>query len=48
MRGEWFRGGQVNESQRIREESREDIGIELLDIKAGACLENWSNEVDSL
>ena len=28
-------------------ESREDIGIELLDLKEGACSENWSSEVDS-
>ena len=34
-------------SQWIREESREDIGMELLNIKEGACLENWSSEVVS-
>ena len=34
-------------SQWIRGESREDIGMELLDIKEGACLEDQSSEVDS-
>ena len=47
MRGGWFRGGQVNESQRIEEESREDIGMELLDIEEDVCLEKWSSEVGS-
>ena len=32
-------------SQWIGGESREDIGIELLDIKEGACLENRSSKV---
>ena len=34
-------------SQWIGEESGEDIGMELLDIKEGACLENRSSEVGS-
>ena len=34
-------------SQWIGGESGEDIGMELLDIEEGACLENWSSEVGS-
>ena len=34
--------------QWIRGESREDINIELLDIKEGACLKNQSSKVGSL
>ena len=38
----------MNESQWIEGESGEDIGMELLDIEEGACLENRSSEVGSL
>ena len=38
----------MDESQWIRGESGKDIDMELLDIKEGACLENWSSEVGSL
>ena len=37
----------MDESQWIRGESGEDIGMELLHIKEGACLENWSSKVGS-
>ena len=37
----------MNASQWIREESGEDISMELLDIEEGACSENWSSEVGS-
>ena len=46
-RGEWFRDGQVDESQRIRKKSEEDIGMELLEIEEDACSENWSSVIDS-
>ena len=35
-------------SQWIGGKSGEDISMELLDIKEGAWLENWSNKVGSL
>ena len=38
----------MDESQWIREDSRENISMELLDIEEGACLENQSSKVDSL
>ena len=47
MRGGWFGGGQMDGSQWIGGESGKDIGMKLLDIKEGACSENWSSEVDS-
>ena len=47
MRGGWFGGGQVDGSQRIGGESRENIDMELLNIEEGACSENWSSEVGS-
>ena len=34
-------------SQWIGGKSREDIDMELLNIKEGTCLENWSSKVGS-